>query len=136
MRSLQCLGNLLVIGLLRSPFHGLASRSLILIAYRGRSSGRRFTLPVMYAERGGILIVLVGHPEQKRWWRNLRDGAEVDVWLCGQRQRRHADIVNDQAAVDTYLDRYPRARSTLETTDSPTFVRLTALTTKSSAARR
>lgn len=124
------LGNLFVIGLLRSPFHRLASGSLVLITYRGRSSGRRFTIPVMYAKRDGTLTIFVGHPERKRWWRNLRGGAEVDVWLRGRRVRRRADVVKDRAAVETYLDRYPRARITIETADSPIFVRLAALTPK------
>jgi hypothetical protein len=49
-----------VIGLLRSPLHRLASGSLLLITSRGRSSGRRFTIPVMYAEREGTLTIYVG----------------------------------------------------------------------------
>jgi len=47
-----------VIGLLRSPLHRLASGSLLLITYHGRSSGRCFTIPVMYAERDGTLTIL------------------------------------------------------------------------------
>jgi hypothetical protein len=128
---MQRFGNLFVIGLLRSPLHRLASGSLILITYRGRSSGCRFTIPVMYAERDGTLTIFVGHPERKRWWRNLRGGAEVDVWLHGRRVRRRADVVKDRAAVETYLDRYPRARMTIEAADSPIFVRLAVLTPKS-----
>jgi len=52
-KHLQRFGNLFVIGLLRSPLHRLASGSLLLITYRGRRSGRRFTIPVIYAEREG-----------------------------------------------------------------------------------
>jgi hypothetical protein len=47
--------NLFVIGLLRSPLHRLADGSLLLLTYRGRQSGRRFTIPVMYAEQDGTL---------------------------------------------------------------------------------
>ncbi len=97
-------------------------------AYRGRRSGRRFTIPVMYAEREGTLTIFVGHPERKRWWRNLRVGAEVEVRLRGRRLRGQADVVEDSAAVETYLDRYPRARTVIEAADSPTFVRVAALT--------
>ena len=127
-QHMQRLGNLLVIALLRSPLHRLASDSLVLITYRGRSSGRRFTIPAMYAEHDGTLTIFVGHPERKRWWRNLRGGAEVDVWLRGRRLRRRADVVNDRGTFETYLDRYPRARRTIEAADSPIFVRLAALT--------
>ncbi len=127
-QRLQRLGNLFVIGLLRSPLHRLASDSLVLITYRGRSSGCRFTIPVIYAERDGTLTIFVGHPERKQWWRNLRGGADVDVWLRGGLERRRADVVNDRAAADTYFERYPRARMTIQAADSPIFVRLAAVT--------
>jgi deazaflavin-dependent oxidoreductase (nitroreductase family) len=130
-KHLRRFGNLFVIGLLRSPLHHLASSSLLLITYRGRSSGRHFTIPVMYAEREGTLTVFVGHPEQKRWWRNLRGGAEVEVRLRGRRLQGQAEIAEDSAAVETYLDRYPGARKAIEAADSPTFVRVAALTPNS-----
>jgi deazaflavin-dependent oxidoreductase (nitroreductase family) len=128
---LQRVGNLFVIGLLRSPLHRLASGSLLLITYRGRRSGRCFTIPVMYAEREGTLTIFVGHSERKRWWQNLRVGAEVEVRLRGRRLRGRARVVGDSAAVETYLDRYPRARRAIEAAPSPTFVRVAALTPSS-----
>jgi deazaflavin-dependent oxidoreductase (nitroreductase family) len=127
-KRLQRVGNLFVIGLLRSPLHRLASGSLLLITYRGRSSGRRFTIPVMYAERDGTLTIFVGHPERKKWWRNLRVGAQVEVRLRGRRLRGQAEVARDSAAVETYVARYPRARMAIEAADPPTFVRVAALT--------
>jgi len=120
--------NLLVIGLLRSPFHRLASGSLALITYRGRRSGRRITTPVMYAERDGTQTIFVSHPERKTWWLNLRGGAEVDVQLRGRPLHGRADVVSDAAAVEAYLDRYPHARNAVEAADSSVFVRVEALT--------
>lgn len=118
-KQLQRVGNVFVIGLLRSPLHRLASGSLVLFTYRGRSSGRRFTVPVMYAEREGTLTIFVGHAERKRWWRNVRGGAEVEVRLRGRRLRGQAEVVGDSAAVETYLARYPRARTTIEAAERP-----------------
>src|SRR5579875_2039841 len=80
------------------------------MTYRGRSSGRSFTIPVMYAECDGTLTIFVARPEEKKWWRNLRGGADVEVWLRGRRECSRADIVNDRAAADAYLRRYPRSR--------------------------
>jgi hypothetical protein len=128
----QRFGNLFVIGLLRSRLHRLASGTLVLVTFRGRNTGRRFTLPVMYAERDGSLTIFVGHHGRKQWWRNLQGGADVDVRLRGQQARRRADIVTGTADVDTYLDRYPRARRTLAAADSPVFVRLAPSTTAKS----
>jgi hypothetical protein len=99
-KHLRRIGNVLVIGLLRSPLHPLASGSLLLITYRGRNSGRRFTIPVMYAERAGTLTIFVGHSERKRWWRNFRGGGEVEVRLRGRCLRAQADVVRDSAAVE------------------------------------
>jgi F420H(2)-dependent quinone reductase len=126
-RRLQRLGNLFVIGLLRSPAHRLLSGSLLLISFRGRRSGRRFTIPVMYAERDGTLTVFVGHPERKTWWRNLRQGAEVELRLHGDRLRGQAAVASDAAVASTYLERYPRARAAIRAAEPATFVRITDL---------
>jgi hypothetical protein len=69
--------------------------------------------------------------ERKRWWRNLRGGAEVEIRLRGRRRRGQAEVVKDSAAVATYVDRYPRARTAIEVADPPTFVRVAALTPNS-----
>jgi hypothetical protein len=58
----------------------------------------------------------------------LRGGAVVEVWLRGRRLRGYAEVVEDSGAVETYLGRYPRARTAIEAADSPTFVRIASLT--------
>lgn len=126
-KRLQRLGNLFVIGLLRSPLHRLLSGSLLLISYQGRRSGRRFTIPVMYAEREGTLTILVGHPERKTWWRNLRHGAEVEVRLRGDTLRGQATVTDDAAAASTYLERYRRAQAAVRAAEPATFVQIAEL---------
>ena len=100
----------------------------MLISYHGVRSGRRFTIPVMYAEREGTLTIFVGASERKRWWRNLRAGAVVDVRLRGRRMRGQAQVVHDRAALENYVRRYPRTHRAIQAADSATFVRITALT--------
>ncbi len=126
-KRLQRFSNLFVIGLLRSPLHHLASGSLLLLTYRARPSGRRFTIPVMYAEHDGTVTIFVGHPERKKWWRNLRGCAEVEVRLRGRRFLGHGAVVDERSAAGTYLRRYPRSRTTIERENSPTFVRVAEL---------
>ena len=92
--------------------------SLVLLTYRGR----RVTVPVMYAEDDRELTVFVGHPEWKNWWRNLGDGATVDVWLRRRRLRGRAAVTRDAAAADGYLKRHPRARTAVGAESQPTFV--------------
>jgi deazaflavin-dependent oxidoreductase (nitroreductase family) len=126
-KRLERFGNLFVIALLRSPLHRLVSGSLLLISFRGRRTGRRFTIPVMYAERDGALTIFVGHPERKTWWRNLRNGAEVEVRLRGDRLRGRAAVADDAAVASTYLERYPRAQAAIRAEEATTFVRIEEL---------
>ena len=70
--------------ILNSPFHGLMSAGLLLISYRGRKSGKEYTLPVQYTQDGKKIYIIPGMPEQKSWWRNLKGGLPVRVTLRGQ----------------------------------------------------
>ncbi len=51
------LANPVLIFLLRSPLHTLVSRSLMVLIFQGRKSGKRYTIPVGYVERGNHLFV-------------------------------------------------------------------------------
>lgn len=100
--------------LLRSPFHWLVSGRLMLIAVRGRRTGRYRTLPVGYAQAPGVIYILVGDYETKQWWRNLEGGAPVALIV-----RRHvidaratvldgkADRSEFDAALALYRTRFP-----------------------------
>ena len=57
---------------MRSPAHRLASGRLALITYTGRKSGREYTIPVLYRDKGDEVTIGVGWPERKVWWRNLK----------------------------------------------------------------
>ena len=70
--------------LLRSPLHRLVSGRLALITFTGRVSGRSYTIPVRYERTDGVLEIPVMWPERKRWWRNLREEADVRLRLQGR----------------------------------------------------
>jgi hypothetical protein len=78
--------------LLRSPLHGLRSARLVLLEYHGRRSGKRYRLPVSYWQRGPTEVVCLTSATWSRWWRNL-DGADVALWLLGQRRTGRAELV-------------------------------------------
>lgn len=110
--------NPLLRTVLQSRLHTRASKSLVLLAYTGRRTGQRRVLPVAYAERAdGTLVILAGDAPLKRWWRNLRGGADVEVTLRGHRIAARADVLSDhaaiRAAVDDYTVRFPRFRDGL-----------------------
>ena len=121
------LSGRLVLGILRSRVHGLADLSLIGLRVRGVRSGREFELPVMYARDGGDLIVAVSHSERKRWWRNLRKAAPIDVLVAGAWVAGSARLVSPgdpgwPAASRDYFGRWPVARRAVAATDP--FVRI------------
>ena len=87
--------NPFVAGILRSPFHRLLSRQLMLLTYTGRKTGKRYTIPVGYARDGQALLVFSSHP----WWRNLGDGTPVEVLLQGRRFAGTAVPLKDPAVV-------------------------------------
>ena len=68
--------------LLRSPLHHLLSQHLILLSFRGRVSGRQYSVPVAALHRDHRLYFtcLAG------WWRNL-PGASVSVQVRGRAYR-------------------------------------------------
>jgi hypothetical protein len=70
--------------ILRSPLHGMMSAALLLITYRGKKTGREYTLPVQYAQEGKVIYIVPGMPEQKTWWRNLQGGLPVKLTLRGK----------------------------------------------------
>src|SRR5205085_4928986 len=83
--------NPLLRALLSSPAHTLASGRLALITYTGRRSGRQYTIPVLYRDKGDEVTIAVGWPERKVWWRNLTgEGGPVRLVVRGRELRGHA----------------------------------------------
>jgi deazaflavin-dependent oxidoreductase (nitroreductase family) len=124
---LDHLVNPVVRAVLRSPAHRLLSGSVMLLTYTGRRTGRRRTIPVMYARGGGTLLVNVGMSERKRWWRNLRGGAPVEVLVQRRAHRGAAEVITaDQAraALGPYLARFPRAARVNDDPESLVMVRI------------
>jgi hypothetical protein len=97
---------------LRTPVvRRLADRQVIEIRYTD-ADGRPVALPVMYAQRGERLIVLVGGSEGKRWWRHFTRPHPVQVLLRGAIRSGTARVVaiedaQRREAVDIYATRYP-----------------------------
>lgn len=108
-----------VLALLGSPAHRLLSGALVGLRLRGAVHGRIIELPVQYAldtgPDGVALVVLPGHPERKRWWRNLSTPAPVQVRLRGRQHLGRGRLLHpgdpgyDRARA-AYQRRWPRVR--------------------------
>jgi hypothetical protein len=81
--------------LLRSPLHVMLSNTLLLLTYTGRTSGRRYTIPVAYSRVGEVINVFTLHA----WWKNLRCGAPVVVEIKRQRFAGAAEAISDDQKV-------------------------------------
>ena len=82
--------------ILRFPIHRLASGRVALITYTGRRSGREYTIPCFYRDKGGEVTIAVGWPDRKVWWRNLTgDGGPVHLLVQGRELRGHAIATRD-----------------------------------------
>ncbi|MFO0690216.1 MAG: nitroreductase/quinone reductase family protein [Myxococcota bacterium] len=81
--------------LLRSPFHGIASRNLCILSYAGRKSGRRYATPLSYVREDGRVLLLSSR--DTRWWTSFTPGpgvpAPVEVLAGGERLRGRARTI-------------------------------------------
>jgi hypothetical protein len=109
----------IVLSILNRRPHGRLPRSLIALRVRGRATGEWHEFPVQYAFDGHDLVVFPGHPEGKRWWRNLHGGAPVAVrsegsWHDGTGRVMWADDQDYQGALVAYRRRFPRTSIPLD----------------------
>jgi deazaflavin-dependent oxidoreductase (nitroreductase family) len=81
--------NPIVRWVLTSPLHTIMSKSVLLISFHGKKSGKEYITPVQYACDEKKIWIMVGLAGKKHWWHNLIGGAQVRVciqreWLNGQ----------------------------------------------------
>jgi len=67
--------------LLDAPVIGpLVRRSMVVVRYTGRRSGKSFETPVNYQRSGDEITIRVMAPDSKNWWRNFTgDGAPITL---------------------------------------------------------
>ncbi len=91
--------NRVAVALMDAPVVGrLIRRGLVVIRYTGRKSGKTFELPVGYRRSGDSVVVPVGMPDKKSWWRNfLGEGSAITfVGLDGRDRTGHAVATRDE----------------------------------------
>lgn len=98
--------NPIVIWLLRSPFHGMISKGVMLVSVRGRKSGKTISTPTNFLRDGNTLWTISWR--DRKWWRNLRRGASVWVLLAGRRVEGCGQVIEEEQAVAQSLMDYYR----------------------------
>ncbi|HEU4542780.1 MAG TPA: nitroreductase/quinone reductase family protein [Jiangellaceae bacterium] len=134
----QPLLNRVMSRVLRSPLSRLVDGSVMLLTVYGSRSGRPYTFPVQYVQRGDVLWIYVGRSEEKTWWHNLAREARVQVVLRGRMHRgrgvtythdRQPDLVEE--GLRQWADRFPRIakRLGIRPGDAEAFARSAARST-------
>lgn len=75
--------------ILSSPLHGMVSKSVLLISFTGRKSGKTYTTPVSYSQEGDQVTIFT----HANWWRNLRGGEPVSLHIRGRELQGLAEPV-------------------------------------------
>ncbi len=80
---------------LRSPAHGMVSKTILLITFTGRKSGKTYTTPVSYSQFGDQVYVFT----HATWWKNLHRGTPVTLHLQGRELQGLAEPVAEDKQV-------------------------------------
>lgn len=89
------IANPIMSRVLSSPLHGLVDEHLLLLHFRGRKTGRAYTVVVGQRTIDGRTSVLTN----SGWRINFRGGAPVEVTFKGERRRGRAELVEDPEEV-------------------------------------
>ena len=90
---------------LHSPVHSMVSKTVLLITFTGRKSGKSFTTPVSYSQTDDQVFIFT----HAAWWKNLRSGAPVTLCLQGREVRGLAEpVAEDKQAIAAGLTAHLR----------------------------
>ncbi len=97
--------NPLVSLLLRSPLHFLASKSLMVVTFWGRKSGKKYSTPVRYLRVDNTIVSFSS--DDTAWWRNLREGAKANLLVQGNSIECTTTVIeHDNEKVREWLEYY------------------------------
>lgn len=95
--------NKVMLPVVRSgPGHRLFGRSMAVVTYTGRKSGREVTFPVNYSRSKSTDEIVIGvmAPDAKTWWRNFTgDGAPIHLRIGAEDHTGHARAVRSDSGV-------------------------------------
>ncbi len=81
--------------LLGTPLAGGIRRQMMVLNFKGRKSGRRFSVPVSAHRLDGTLYALAS----AGWTANFRDGANAEVLWDGKTTTMRGELIRDPATV-------------------------------------
>lgn len=81
--------------LLGTPLAGSARRQMMVVSFKGRKTGRPYSIPLSAHVVDGQLYALTSAP----WKNNFRDGADAEVLHDGKRTSMRGELITGPATV-------------------------------------
>ena len=108
--------NRIVVWIAESALHSLVSGSIVIVKYRGKSSGTTYSVPVNYViveKSGDNRRLWITSKKERVWWRNFIGGYDATLVLRGARIATELVALDVQERVangqKSYLDGSPGA---------------------------
>src|SRR5215475_11062857 len=77
--------------LLGTPFAGHARKQMMVMSFKGRKTGRSYSIPLSAHEIDNQLYALTSAP----WKNNFRDGADAEVRHDGKKTAMRGELITD-----------------------------------------
>jgi hypothetical protein len=88
-----------------SPVHSLVRRTVLLVTFTRRKTGKTYTTPVSYSQSADQVSIFT----HAVWWKNLDSGAQVTLRIRGRELRGVAEtIARDKRAIAAELTAHLR----------------------------
>jgi hypothetical protein len=81
--------------LLGTPFAGPAREQMMVLSFKGRKTGRSYSIPLSAHEIDNQLYALTSAP----WKNNFRDGADAEVLHDGKKTAMRGELITDPGVV-------------------------------------
>lgn len=82
----------------------MVGQGVALLSFRGRKSGKVYTIPVSYHRDDDIVTVIT--KRQRRWWHNFESPIEIELRLAGRMCRGKGEVLNDDEATLDFMTKF------------------------------
>ena len=96
-------GNDFVKFFLRTPLYIFMGNTM-LITVTGCKTGKKYTTPVGFYREGDTLWIISNR--ERTWWRNIKEGGEVEMRIRGKDVSGFAEVILDEGAVARQIGDY------------------------------
>jgi hypothetical protein len=91
----------------RSSLHFLFSHNIVILQVKGKVSGAIYNIPVSYLNTKHGIICMT--EKKGLWWKNLRGGVDLELWLRGKEVTGFACVEeDDETAKAATLEKFCR----------------------------